>query len=137
MSIADGLQKLEELRRRGSLSDEEFAQAKAALLAGASERTGIEVYCKKPWSRLGAAPKCTITDTNSGVTTEHQLTWETPVFIALKAGPRYQIRIRRPSDFISFKATFEFLIAAGEVKRLDYESPLISFMAGTIREREA
>lgn len=36
MSIADELQKLEELRRTGALSDQEFAQAKAALLAGAA-----------------------------------------------------------------------------------------------------
>jgi hypothetical protein len=33
MSIADELQKLEELHRSGALSDEEFAQAKAAVLA--------------------------------------------------------------------------------------------------------
>lgn len=34
MSIADELQKLEDLRRGGTLSDAEFQQAKAALLAG-------------------------------------------------------------------------------------------------------
>jgi hypothetical protein len=34
MGLADELQKLEDLRRRGTLSDAEFAQAKAALLAG-------------------------------------------------------------------------------------------------------
>jgi len=36
MSLADELQKLEELRRSGALNDQEFAQAKAALLSGAS-----------------------------------------------------------------------------------------------------
>jgi hypothetical protein len=36
MSLADDLQKLEELHRNGSLSAAEFAQAKAALLAGPS-----------------------------------------------------------------------------------------------------
>jgi hypothetical protein len=34
MSIADELRKLEELRRSGALTDEEFAQAKARVLAG-------------------------------------------------------------------------------------------------------
>src|SRR5688500_14678191 len=34
MSIADELSKLEDLRRRGVLSESEFAQAKAAVLAG-------------------------------------------------------------------------------------------------------
>src|SRR5262245_60186015 len=34
MSIADELQKLEQLRRSGALSDAEYAQAKAAVLAG-------------------------------------------------------------------------------------------------------
>jgi hypothetical protein len=34
MSLADELQKLEDLRRSGALSNVEFAQAKAALLAG-------------------------------------------------------------------------------------------------------
>lgn len=135
MSIADELQKLEELRRSGSLTKEEFSQAKAKLLA-ASDRTGIEVYCCKPWSGLGVSPRCTITDTDCGVSTEHQLAWEMPVFIALKPGSGYHIRIRRPSDFLSFKASFEFSLAAGEVKRLVYESPLVSFGAGTIKERE-
>jgi hypothetical protein len=36
MGIADELQKLEQLHRRGSLSDEEFAKAKTALLADPS-----------------------------------------------------------------------------------------------------
>lgn len=34
MGLADELQKLDDLRRRGTLSDAEFAQAKAALLGG-------------------------------------------------------------------------------------------------------
>jgi hypothetical protein len=37
MSIADELQKLFELHRRGALTDEEYARAKAAVLAGAPE----------------------------------------------------------------------------------------------------
>jgi hypothetical protein len=36
MSIADELQKLEELRRSGALTDAEFAQAKAKVLAGSA-----------------------------------------------------------------------------------------------------
>jgi hypothetical protein len=43
VSIADEIQKLEELRRGGSLTDEEFAQAKAKVLAGADSSTGEEV----------------------------------------------------------------------------------------------
>src|ERR1035438_7633346 len=91
-----------------------------------------EVFCKKPWSRMGSSPKCTVTETISGDSTEHQLAWEATVFIALDPGTHYRLRVRRPSDFISFKATFEFLIAEGEVKKLVYQSPMISFMAGTI-----
>ena len=34
MSLADELAKLEDLRRTGALTDTEFAQAKAKLLAG-------------------------------------------------------------------------------------------------------
>ena len=34
MSLADELLKMDDLRRRGALSDEEFARAKAALLEG-------------------------------------------------------------------------------------------------------
>jgi Short C-terminal domain len=37
MSLADELQKLEDLRRSGALSEQEFRQAKAALLGGAGE----------------------------------------------------------------------------------------------------
>jgi hypothetical protein len=37
MSIADELQKLEELRRSGALSESEFARAKAAVLAGGAD----------------------------------------------------------------------------------------------------
>jgi hypothetical protein len=36
MSLVDELAKLEELRRRGALSEDEFTRAKAALLSGAS-----------------------------------------------------------------------------------------------------
>jgi len=36
MNIADELQKLEELHRAGTLSDEEFARAKASVLAGSA-----------------------------------------------------------------------------------------------------
>src|ERR1035438_5761454 len=42
-----------------------------------------EVFCKKPWSRMGSSPKCTVTETISGDSTEHQLAWEATVFIAL------------------------------------------------------
>jgi len=94
--------------------------------------TGIEVFCKMPWSKMGVAPICTITDTASLVSTEHQLAWEKPVFIRLEPGIHYRIRIRRPTDFISFKARLEFFLPEGEVKRLLYKSPPISFMAGTI-----
>jgi hypothetical protein len=37
MGLADELQKLEDLRSRGTLSDAEFGQAKAALLAGRAD----------------------------------------------------------------------------------------------------
>ena len=43
MSIADELQKLEELRQRGALTNEEFAQAKAKLLASTSETSKPDV----------------------------------------------------------------------------------------------
>ena len=36
MNIADELRKLQELHSSGALTDEEFAQAKAAVLEGAS-----------------------------------------------------------------------------------------------------
>jgi len=39
VSIVDELQKLEDLRRSGSLTDEEFAQAKATVLAGPTSST--------------------------------------------------------------------------------------------------
>lgn len=38
MSIADEIGKLDELHRRGALSDEEFERAKARVLGGASPR---------------------------------------------------------------------------------------------------
>ena len=40
MSIADELRKLQELHAAGSLTDAEFAQAKATLLAGTSPAPG-------------------------------------------------------------------------------------------------
>jgi hypothetical protein len=98
-------------------------------------RTGVEIYCEKPWSGLGASPKCTIRSTRSGGWTEHQLEWDATVFIPLEPG-QYQMRIRRPSDFISFKATLPFAVDAGRVKKFVYESPAISIMAGTIRPAE-
>jgi hypothetical protein len=44
MSIADELQKLEDLRRSGALSETEFAKAKAAVLAGATDRPPVEQH---------------------------------------------------------------------------------------------
>ena len=38
MALSDELERLDELRRRGVLSDEEFARTKARLLDGAPER---------------------------------------------------------------------------------------------------
>ena len=43
MSIADELQKLEDLRRSGSLTDEEFTHAKATVLAGSNSSPGEQV----------------------------------------------------------------------------------------------
>jgi hypothetical protein len=43
MSLVDELAKLEELRRRGALSDAEFTKAKAALLGGAPAGSGQEL----------------------------------------------------------------------------------------------
>jgi hypothetical protein len=46
MSLADELQKLEDLRRSGALSESEFARAKAAVLAGADagDRRPVEMH---------------------------------------------------------------------------------------------
>jgi hypothetical protein len=41
MNIADELRKLQELHQTGALSDEEFAQAKAAVLSGTASAPGI------------------------------------------------------------------------------------------------
>ncbi len=41
MAIADELQKLEEMHRNGTLSDEEFAKAKASVLAGSTQATFV------------------------------------------------------------------------------------------------
>ena len=43
MAIADELQKLEELRRTGALSEEEFAKAKAGVLAGPAQPAAAPV----------------------------------------------------------------------------------------------
>lgn len=43
MAISDELQKLEELHRTGALSDEEFAKAKASVLAGAAQAAAAGV----------------------------------------------------------------------------------------------
>ncbi|MDP4300123.1 PspC domain-containing protein [Leptothrix discophora] len=43
MSLADELQQLEDLRQRGVLSEAEFAQAKARLLAGQAVAPGVVV----------------------------------------------------------------------------------------------
>jgi len=97
------------------------------------DRTGIEVYCKKPWSRLGASPRCTITLKKTGFLTKRKLMWEAFVFIPLEPDPDYTLAIKRPSDVVSFKAETSFKLRYGEVKRYLYESPAISFMAGEIR----
>jgi hypothetical protein len=54
MNIADEIQRLEELHRKGALSAEEFAQAKAAVLAGKSvdQRGSSGAKCYK----CGSAP---------------------------------------------------------------------------------
>ncbi len=43
MAITDELQKLEDLRRTGALSDEEFAKAKASVLAGSAQAVAAPV----------------------------------------------------------------------------------------------
>ena len=68
----------------------------------------------------------------SGDVAEYQLRWEDTVFIPLEPRLKYRLRIRRPSDVLSFKAYYWFSINKGEVIRLKYQSPMLSFMAGTI-----
>jgi hypothetical protein len=98
-----------------------------------AKRTGIEIYCEKPWSGLGGDPKCYITLPDSGFSLEKTLKWETHVFIALEPNKAYSLAIKRPSDLLSYKATINFSLAPGEVKRYRYESPAISFMSGEIK----
>ena len=98
-----------------------------------AQRTGIEIYCEKPWSGLGAAPECYITLPHSGFSQTNKLKWETRVFIALDPNNDYNLAIKRPSDFLSYKAVTNFSLAPGEVKRYRYESPAISFMSGEIK----
>jgi hypothetical protein len=70
---------------------------------------------------------------SSGQVSDHQLKWDTSIFVSLAPGVRYRLRIRRPSDFMSFKAYIELALSEGEVNHLYYQSPPISFMAGTIK----
>jgi uncharacterized Tic20 family protein len=50
MSVADDLGKLQELRERGAINDEEFAQAKAKLLESApSSRSDAELGSEAAW----------------------------------------------------------------------------------------
>lgn len=102
----------------------------AAIL---EDRTGIEIYCKKPWSRLGPSPNCAITRLEPLQETKRKLMWEAFVFIPLEPNANYRLTISRPADPISFKATIDLSIAPGGVGRYLYESPPISFMAGTIK----
>jgi hypothetical protein len=55
------------------------------------------------------------------------------VFIPLDPNSDYNLAIKRPSDFLSYKAVTNFSLALGEVKRYRYESPAISFMSGEIK----
>jgi uncharacterized protein len=48
MAISDELQKLEDLRRTGALSDDEFAKAKASVLAGAAQAASAGVSGAQP-----------------------------------------------------------------------------------------
>ena len=54
MSIADELQKLEDLRRGGALSETEFAKAKAAVLSGAApaDRPPVEQHLSAQLSEV-------------------------------------------------------------------------------------
>ena len=97
------------------------------------ERTGIEIYCKKPWSKLGMSPHGTILLKSSGFSLKRRLMWEAFVFVPLEPDQDYDLIIKRPSDFVSLTARVDFRLRRGEVKRYVYESPPISFMAGEIR----
>jgi hypothetical protein len=54
MNIADEIQRLEELHRKGALTPEEFAQAKAAVLAGKSAEQSASGGAK--CYKCGSAP---------------------------------------------------------------------------------
>jgi hypothetical protein len=96
------------------------------------DRTGIEIYSVKPWSKLGKDPRCLITIANSDFAAKKGLKWDAYVFIPLEPGKRYNMAIKRPSDFLSAEANLKFSLTRGEVKRYRYEPPLLSFMAGEI-----
>jgi hypothetical protein len=117
----------EESRAIAGLGAAKGAKAKPA------ERTGIEIYCEKPWSGLGADPECYITLPDSGFSLKKTLKWETHVFIALEPNQGYSLAIKRPSDLLSYKATINVSLVPGEVRRYRYESPAISFMSGDIK----
>ncbi len=70
MNIADELQKLEDLRRTGALSDDEFAKAKASVLA-----------------RAEAPPAAPLTPEAQAAAKEHQTRqWATLLHLSLLAG---------------------------------------------------
>lgn len=96
-------------------------------------RTGVEVYCQKPWSRLGQSPNCAILSLESGLEMKRKLMWEAFVFVPLEPNQNYRLTISRPWDPFSFKAKIVLSVAPGTVKRYVYESPPISFMAGEIK----
>ena len=100
--------------------------------AQSEDRTGIEIYSVKPWSKLGKDPRCTITIANSDFAAQKGLKWEAHVFIPLESGKHYTIAIKRPSDLLSAEAILKFSLTRGEVKRYRYEPPMMSFMAGEI-----
>jgi hypothetical protein len=81
---------------------------------------------------MGKAPKCTIINKSSNESNDYQLKWDEKILIPLDKQDTYFIIIKRPSDFISFKAKSSFLISADEVVNLTYKPPILSFMAGTI-----
>ena len=96
-------------------------------------RTGVEIYCQKPWSKLGQSPNCAILSLESGLQMRRKLMWEAFVFIPLEPEQRYQLTISRPWDPVSFKAKVALSVPPGAVKRYVYESPPISLMAGEIK----
>ena len=103
--------------------------------AKAIQRTGIQVYCEKPWSGMGADPECYIT-LATGYSQRNQLKWEMDVFIPLEPHEGYSLAIKRPSDLLSYKASINFSLEPGEVKKFRYESPPISFMSGEIEPKD-